>query len=187
MAENAGPGNGTGGNMNRTLVIVGGLVIVALVGVIIALAMNLNRSESVIVVQEEPRGPQRATLVEEGNAEEVLEEMLEEVTPSGPTYYEVEMNMEWHFPDGASPSTDAHVANNEDNTTPVYFDVTLRDTGETIYESPVIPLGGVLENFSLDTALEKGTYPCVCTYHLIDDQQRTLSTLNMGMTVIVEN
>jgi len=168
----------------HVIVIIGCLVIVALVGVIVALVMNMNRQPQIVVQEPEPE--QRATLVTEDNVQEMVEEMMQEPEVAIPQYYSVSMNMTWNFPDGASESTNAYVENAEENDTPVYFDVIRSDTEETIYQSPVIPLGGVLRNFKLDTDLDAGTYDCVCVYHLIDENQRTLTTLNMAMTVIVE-
>lgn len=175
--KNATRGAGT------VMMVIGCLVIVALVGVIIALVMNMNRGPQETPV-EEPE--QRAVLVTEENVEEMVEEMMEEPEVDIPQYYSVSMNMTWNFPDGASPSTNAYVENMAENETPVYFDVIRNDTQETIYQSPVIPLGGTLRNFMLDTDLDAGTYDCTCVYHLIDDNQRTLTTLNMAMTVVVE-
>lgn len=173
--KNATRGAGT------VIVVIGCLVIVALVGVIIALVMNMNRGPQ--ETQEEPE--QRAVLVTEDNVQETVEEMMQEPEVEIPQYYSVSMNMTWNFPDGASPSTNAYVENASENETPVYFDVIRNDTQETIYQSPVIPLGGTLRNFMLDTDLDAGTYDCVCVYHLIDDNQRTLTTLNMAVTVVV--
>lgn len=181
MAEENAAQGGASRKNNRVILIIGCLIIVALVGVIVALVM----SKPQIVVQE-PEPEQRATLVTEENVQEMVEEMMQEPEVAIPQYYSVSMNMEWHFPDGASESTNAYVENAEENETPVYFDVIRSDTEETIYQSPVIPLGGVLRNFKLDTDLDAGTYDCVCVYHLVDENQRTLTTLNMAMTVIVE-
>ena len=172
-----------GKNPIRVLVIVGSLIIVALLGVIVALVMNLNRGGETKEPEEAPA--QRAVLVSEENMDEVIEEMTREpAVPRG--LFEVSMNMEWNFPDGASPSTNAYVENVANNNYPIYFDVTLRDTGRTIYRSPVLPLGTALQNFALDENLGPGTYDCVCVYHLVDEQQNTLSTLNMAVTVNVE-
>ena len=186
MSEKNAARGGESGQVNIMLII-GCLVIVALVGVIIALVLNMNREPRVVIVQEEPEVKERAVLVTEDNAEEMIQEMVEEPPANVPMYYSALMNTTWHFPDGASESTDAYVGNQEGNETPIYFDVILSDTEETIYQSPVIPLGGTLRNFKLDTDLDAGTYDCVCVYHLIDENQRTLTTLSMAVTVIVES
>lgn len=165
------------------IIVVGGLVIVLLVGVIVVLVMNLNRGET---KTPEANPEQRAIVVNEENVDEVLDEIFSE--PQVQTgYYEVNMKMTWTFPDGASPAKDAYVENVTSNTNDVYFDITLRDTGETIYESPVIPRGGYLRDVTLMRDLDAGEHSCVITYHLVDEEQRTVSTLNMAMKIIVES
>lgn len=111
--------------------------------------------------------------------------MLEDDTEGIPQNYTVSMTTEWTFPDGASASPDAYVQNLETNDTPVYFDVVREDTGETIYQSPVLALGANIEGIKLDTELPAGTYDCIVTYHLIDDEQNTLTTVNMGLIITV--
>lgn len=97
------------------------------------------------------------------------------------------MNYEWHFATGDTVSEDAYVENLATNTNAVYFDLfLLEDEENAIYQSPVIPLGSSLENVLLDTLLEAGTYDCVAVYHLIDEDQNTLSTLRVTVTVIIE-
>lgn len=182
MAENALRSGRSSRDSATLIIVIGGLIIVALVGVIIALALNLTRGAS----EKTDETAARPTLVTEDNVEEIIEEaMSEEVTPPG--YYTVSMNMEWRFPDGASPSTNAYVENVSENTEDVYIDVTLSDTGELIYSSPVIPIGQTLRNFALDKDLDAGSYDCVCTYHQIDENQNTLSTVSMAVTVTVES
>lgn len=186
MADNAVQSVGKGpGNQTRVIVIMGGLIIVALVGVIIALVLNLN-SDRGGEQQTEAQSEHRAVVISEENAEEVLTEM-EEAPQIPQGYFEMSMNMDWVFPDGESPSTNAYVANVASNEHPIYFDVSRRDTGEVIYRSPILPLGTQVSNFPLDVDLDAGVYTCVCTYHLVDDEQRTLSTLNMEISVTVEN
>ena len=175
----------TGGSATRAIVIVGGLLIVALVGVIIALVMLLNRpatQQEAPVVEQETVG--RPMLVTEDNLDEVADEMTQdEPVPSG--YYEVTMNYEWHFPDGNSPSADAYVENSTANAHAVYFDVAMQDSGFIVYQSPVIPVGSTLRDFKLDSYLPEGTYGAVCTYYLVDDNQNVLSSVNMGVSLVI--
>ena len=101
-------------------------------------------------------------------------------------YYEARMSTIWTFPNGDSVSPDAYVENVPNNTHDVYFDVLLGDAEETIYESPVIPRGAHLDNIKLDRSLAAGSYDAVIVYHLVDEQQRTISTLRMAITLVVE-
>ena len=177
--------SGRGHNAStRVIVVIGSLIIAALVGVIIALVMTMNRSQQTVV---EPNLPeQRGYVVNEDNVEDVVRDLVN-AEPVAPGYYEARMSTTWTFRDGLSASSDAYVENVPNNTNDIYFDLEMRDTGEVLYASPVIPLGSYLNNITLDTALDAGTYDCVVVYHLIDENQNTLSTLNMGITVIVEN
>ena len=188
MADNAVQSVGKGpGNQTRVIVIMGGLIIVALVGVIIALVLNLNSDRGGVQQTEVQLPEQRTILVTEDNVEEVLDELAEEAPLESPGNYEVSMNLTWNFPNGDAESTNAFVENVETNPRPVYFDVYLAETGEVLYQSPVLPVGSHLQRFKLNKALEAGTYDAVIEYHIIDDLQRTLGTLNMAITLIVES
>jgi hypothetical protein len=80
------------------------------------------------------------------------------------------------------------VQNRESNTNDVYFDVFIEgDEENAIYESPVIPLGGELQNIALDKELDEGTYDCVMVYHLVDEDQNTVDTLRVTVTIVIEN
>nr|WP_297765369.1 hypothetical protein [uncultured Butyrivibrio sp.] len=162
----------------KILLIVGIVVILALVGVIVFL----------LLPKEKEPEQRRSVVINEQNAEEVVEEMVTAAEkPAEVSYYAVTQNSEWHFKDGKSETYDAYIENSGANSTDVYFDLFLKsDEENAIYESPVIPIGGHLENFKLDKELEPGTYDCVMIYHLIDDKQNTLSTLRVTATIIVE-
>lgn len=155
-------------------------VIIVLLGAVVVLL--LGRGNDTVVEKEE--GPKRNVVVNEENIEEVLENLKEE-DKVRPGRYQVTMNSTWRFEDGSSPSENAYVENVATNTNDVYFDLALADTGEVILESPVIPIGSYMKNISLDKDLEPGTYECVLTYHLIDEDQNTLSTLSMSVTVVI--
>lgn len=157
----------------KNLLIVCAVIIIVILIAVIAVLLN----------QEET--PKRDVVVNEDNAEEVAKVLLDEETVQ-PGTYEVTMNSTWNFKDGKSASDNAYVENATVNTNDVYFDVELSDTGKVIYESPVIPRGSYLEEITLKEDLEAGTYDCVLTYHLIDENQNTVSTLTMGLTIVVE-
>ena len=60
------------------------------------------------------------------------------------------------------------------------------DENKPILKSPVLPRGSELNNIALDVQLSAGTYDCVMVYHLVDEEQNTISTLRVGFTIIVE-
>ena len=165
---------------NKTMMIAMGAVIVAMA---VAIGILATRKTA----EEEEHQPMRNVVVTPENLDEVIDQ-INERTLTPPGYYTVNMATEWHFPEGDAVSYDARVDNLAENTNNVYFDVFLAsDESTPIYQSPVIPIGGYLEQISLDVPLEMGTYDCVIVYHLVDDAQTTLSTLRVTLTIIVES
>lgn len=164
----------TGKKRGKIIILICIVIIAILIGVI---AFLLHKKEE----------PKRNVVVTEENAEEVAAQMAEE-DYTEPGYYTVNMATEWHFSKGDAISSDARVDNVVGNTNSVYFDLFVAgDEKEPIYSSPVIPVGSFLENIALEKPLEKGTYDCVMIYHLVDDDQETLSTLRVTVKVIVES
>lgn len=170
--KNIGGAKKKGGKVALIVCVV---VIIALLGVVIFL---LTRKED-----EEPR---RNVVVNEDNVEQILAEMEEsERVPLGS--YEMTMNSTWYFDNGSSASSNAYVENSVANTNPVYFDIVRSDTDETIFESPILPIGSHLDSITLDKKLSAGTYDCVMTYHLLDENDESISTVNVSLTIVVEN
>lgn len=162
----------------KIAIIVGIIVIIALLATVIVLLVRGQSGK-----KEETK---RNVVVNQSNAEQVAQELINEPYIE-PGYYSTQMSTTWHFATGDAVSEDAYVGNDAGNTNDVYFDVFLAEDESTpILQSPVIPRGGELENISLDTALEAGTYDCVMVYHLVDENQETVSTLRVGFTIIVE-
>lgn len=170
---------------NQELLIVCATAIIVLLIAIVVLLLK-GRGNTDISPEEMTSSSRRNIVVNEENAEEVAEEILNRQVAT-PRTYEVTMNSTWNFQDGASSSENAYVENSTANTNPVYFDLQLSDTEEVIYESPIIPVGSYLDDIKLDMDLNAGTYDCVLIYHLVDEEQNTLSTLRMAVTVVVAN
>lgn len=158
------------------------VVFLVMAGTIIYLLMSRQP-------EEDEEGGLRGTIVTPNNVQAVIEEMEQKASEElvAPGYYTVRMNYEWYFATGDAVSENAYVENLSVNTNAVYLDLFLEEDEENaIYKSPVIPLGCSLQDIVLDTPLEAGTYPCVAVYHLVDDSQKTLSTLRVTVTVVVE-
>jgi hypothetical protein len=192
MGDSNGSNRGKGGKKNSNsktviIVVIALVVIGVLTGVIIYLLAGRRDEPEAPAAPAEQEENRREVLVTEDNVQQVIEQMeAEEYVPQG--YYTVTQNYDWHFPKGDAASTDAHVENLPENTNDVYFDLFLAEDSENpIYESPVIPLGAVLEGFKLDTELDAGTYDCVMVYHLVDGNQKSISTVSVTVTVIVES
>ena len=155
------------------------VVIAALMGVIIFLLLSRNAK---------PEEEKRNVVITPENVESVLEELTETQFVVPPGYYTASMNTSWHFAAGNEASYDAVVENVEANTKDVYFDIVLEeDESKVLYQSPVIPRGGRLEEITLNESLAAGNYNCVVIYHLIDEEQNTLSTLRIGIAIIIES
>lgn len=163
--------NGDKGKRNIIVGISVGVMVIILIAILILLLFKSNApvTSNQVVTPE--------------NVEEIIasEKKVDQGT------YEVKMNSTWMFENGSSASSNAYVENATSNTNNVYFDVVRSDNGETIFTSPVIPIGSHLEDITLDKALSAGTYDCVLTYHLLDDGGETLSTLQLKLIINVEN
>lgn len=162
---------------NKSVVIVGiiaVIIIAVLVGVIVFLLKPQEEAKRNVVVNEE-------------NVEEVIQEIVQNSETTAPGTLGVKMNGIWNFENGTATSKNAYVENPVRNTNDVYFDIILADTEETIYESPILPVGSHLENISLDKDLEAGTYDCVIIYHVVDENQKSLSTVRLTLKVVIEN
>lgn len=177
------------GKSNKILIIVFAVIVVILLGAVVVLANNVKKAkEEADNLNKEPE--KRQTVVTEENAEVFVEELFSEddtAQVSAPSTFDMVMTNPWNFADGESESRDAYVENAKENKTPIFFDVRIADTQETIYESPVLPLGTHVDKIKLLKDLDPGTYDCELTYHLIDDEQNTLGTIDVVLTVIVEN
>lgn len=173
---------GKKGKSEKIIIIAGTVVIIALLGIIFFLLGSRKEDK-------EETSEKRNIVVNESNAESVADQMAEEGQKYvEPGYYTVSMDTDWHFSRGDVVSDDARVDNLKENTNDVYFDVFLAgNEEEAIYQSPVIPRGSYLEKIELNKPLDKGTYDCVMVYHLVDEEQETISTLRIAFTITVDS
>lgn len=163
------------GKGGKIVLVVCILLILILLGVVIFLLMG-----------KEDGKEKRNVVVTEENVDELVAQLSEQQkVPAGS--YQVTMNPTWKFEDGKTASSNAYVENIETNTNSVYFDVTRSDTEEIIYESPILPVGSHLENIVLDEALSEGSYDAVVTYHILDSEEETISTVRVGITIVINN
>ena len=184
--ENQEVSNSTKKGGNKGLIIGAAVVIVILAAVIVLLILRpWDKAAEAQPADADGNGSQREVITEE-NAEEEVSDFFKGVPKGIPTSYTVTQNSTWEFPDGKSESTNAYVENDANNATPVYFDVVVDETGETVYSSPVLELGAKIDKIKLDKELAKGEYECTVTYHLVDDKQNTLTTVNVGVTLSVK-
>mgnify|MGYP003299972953 CR=1 FL=1 len=163
----------------KVIVALSGTVAVLAVAVGVMAVSLLNNDEST----EKPTDG-RATFVSQDNVEEIQAELNKPVEDA---YYTTSMTIDWEFHDGKSASTTAEVSNVTANTRTVYFDVNLESTGELVYSSPYLPVGSTMNGIILDVDLDKGDYPAVVTYHLVDDEKNEVATVAVAITIHVLN
>jgi len=150
------------------------VIVIALVAVIAFLLGRNANSGSDTGTQSSSTGNGREVVeptrlvLDEDSAANVMDEMRQEVEEG---MFECNMSMTWTFADGSAKSNDAYVANSTNNKYPIYFDVELKDTGEVVYSSPVLPVGTSLTNFALDKDIDPGNYKARVVYYLIKDEQ----------------
>ena len=104
-------------------------------------------------------------------------------TPLGS--FQINMNNEWTFPSARSTSTNAYVLNYIGNTHATYFTVTLSDSEDIFYTSPHIPIGGTLENITLDCGIPAGKHDAILTYHLVEPDGSEYSTLSVRIEITI--
>lgn len=167
------------------ILIIACVLIIGLLSIVVILLLR-DEPESANAEQEK----RNVVVVNKDNVEEVIEQLVkeDEVKVNQAGSYTVCMDTEWYFASGDVASRNARVDNLIENTHDVYFDIFLADNEEEpIYCSPVIPRGAFLEQIVLDKKLDAGTYDCVMVYHLVDEEQETVSTLRLAFKIIVES
>lgn len=187
MSKNAQNKNHESGTRKRKALIIGTISVVAILLIVcIVLLVTLLSRPNDNNPEDNSSKVKRDYLVTPDNVDEVIASLeAADVTPSGS--YEVKMNSEWRFRDSTQPSYNAFVANVVNNTQEVFFDVVENESGETIYESPIIPVGSSLENVLLDVDLATGTYACTLIYHLLDANGEEFSSLQIAIDIVIEN
>lgn len=172
-------GNSETKKKSRTGIIIAIAVVIILILIGVILYLLLGKDSGADEAQNKNR------VITPENVEEVVSEMTEEShTPPGT--YNVRMTQDWVFPDGKSPSTNAYVANSEENETMVYFTIALADDGREIYKSPYLEVGAAMNDITLDTDLDAGSYDTVLTYHLVDDDFKEMSTVSLTLSITIE-
>lgn len=164
------------GRRNKIALVICILLIIALIGIIFYL----------IFFKDNDKEEKRNVVVTSDNVDDVLSK-LDGTEPVDSGSYVVTMNSTWIFDNGLAVSENAYVENSTANADNVYFDINRSDTGETIYRSPILTVGSHLEEIALDEELEAGTYNCVMTYYLLDEKEEKKSSVNVSLTIIVNN
>lgn len=155
-----------------------GVMAVAL-GVCIGLLLTRPAAE----VPEETRSALDRGFVDDSNAGTIMSEAADKVAEG---MFECRMTTTWNFEDGTAVSRDAYVANVEANRHTIYFDVVEDATGETLYSSPLIPVGSELKNIKLEKELPAGTYEATVMYTLVDENNEEISSVGFRITILIK-
>lgn len=197
MSQSAKPTNDSKNTTNKAVIIIIVILAVVVIALVAVVAFLLGRGNGNKVNDNNNSGngtEQRQVantesvrlVVDEESASTVMDEMRKEVEEG---MFQCKMSMKWTFADGKSESKDAYVANSENNSHPIYFDVYLKDTNELIYSSPVLPVGTDLKDIKLDKELPAGDYKATVMYTLIKDveSQETISQAGFVISIKVLN
>jgi hypothetical protein len=190
MSDNGNGNNQTGSAKRGFAIIIAFLVIIVILVGVIAFLLGRNTSGSDTESESSSNENSRVVMTEGSrvvldaeSAANVMDEMRNEVAEG---MFECNMSMTWTFADGSAVSNDAYVANSENNKYPIYFDVIMKDTDETVYSSPVIPVGSDLAGFALDKSLEAGEYKATVMYTLIRDEQTQEPVSSAGFVIKIK-
>lgn len=96
---------------------------------------------------------------------EAIIESLNEKVEAG--MINISMNTSPVFEDGTSEGN-LMIVNDTSNLYPQIVEISLNDTGETIYKSGGIPVGSKIERAKLNKDLPAGTYECTAMFHNVD-------------------
>ena len=147
------------------------VLVVVLLGVCIAFAVFAMRVHDTgmhtggNMAEEETK--QRKYLVTEDNVEEVKEELQTNPTDAN---YNVTMNVNWTCSSETYELKNAYIANSTANNRTVYF----------------IAVGQELRGFTLDQGLPTGQNLVWVEYHLVDEDEKELSTVTVTATITVK-
>jgi hypothetical protein len=158
---------------NKPVIILLGAVIIILAAVCYIL---LNKEEPA----EEEDASGTAMIITE-DTRDALSDINDKVAKG---MIDVKMTRNWVFEDGGKKSN-AYLANSERNSYELRFKITLEDTGETIMESPDVPLGSCIENFPLSVTLDPGEYNVVIAHQQVEDGE-VINTVRTSDVITVK-
>ncbi len=116
------------------------------------------------------------------NVDSILQEL-----ESSEISFETVMNYDWQFENGQAASSNAYVQNSPNNQNAFYFTVSLYNTSRTVlYISPTLEVGEDIYDIKLNSGLPAGKYDAALTYYLLDEGKTVVDTVEMGITIAVE-
>ena len=80
-----------------------------------------------------------------------------------------------------------HLANSAKNNYDMFMVFYLDDTQQEICRTGLIPVGGRIEKFALEEALEPGTYEATIVYNQVEEDRETIhAQVNVGLLLVVK-
>lgn len=164
----------------------------ALIAVAVAVGVLLIAVIAVLVMLLLKKEPAAPAVAEPGTGNVVVDDGFDPnaMQKAADDMFEVKMSTSWVFPDGASPSTDAYVANSGANSLPFYFEILLPESGEdggdeVLYKSPVLPVGSAVREITLNRDLDAGQYEGMCVYYNLNPDNTIESTIPIVVRLTV--
>lgn len=154
---------------NRVLVVIL-ITVIAILGIIIYMLLNPKKENTEKVVTPK-------------NVKAIQEQI--DQGPSPDSQYTVEMNSTWNVNAATATADNAYVKNAEENQRTVFFDVSLANTNEVLYKSDYLTVGDYVQGITLTKQLDPGTYTAALTYHLVDDNNKEITTTSVYVTLNV--
>lgn len=171
-------------NKKSRLIIIGAfaVLLIALVVCIVLLLSGRGSDQAEVPEKSAAEKALERGFVDEASADDIMEEMANKVAEG---MFECEMTMSWTFENAESASSNAYVANSENNLHTLYFDVYDNSTEELLYSSPMLPVGTELRDIKLEKKLPAGEYDAVVRYTLVDENYEEVSTVGFNITISV--
>lgn len=113
--------------------------------------------------------------------QDAVDEMLQKAAEG---QMAIEMQVVANSTDGEN--FNCYLANSIENSYDMYMVLYLDETGEEIYRSGLIPLGGRIESFQISKKLSPGTHICTVEYNQVEaDGVTPHAQVNVGLDLIV--
>lgn len=184
MSSQSEPKNSS--QKKRIIIIAFAVLIAALVVCIVLLFLKPTGDVQPTAASDSSNSAAAAALergfVSEDSAQDIMSEMTEKVAEG---MFECKMTTAWTFNDAESVSHNAYVANVENNRYTLYFDVIEESTNETLYSSPMLPVGTDIENIKLEKGLPAGDYNAVVMYTMVDENYEEVSSVGFKITISI--
>lgn len=122
----------------------------------------------------------------DGKTKEEIQAELDRIVEEG--MFNIAIANVIQLPNGSSEG-EFSIENSPANRYNMQVDITVADTGETIYTSGILEPNYHIQYAKLDTPLSKGTYNCIATFHALDPDKENaeVGQASAAITIVVVN